>query len=84
MGGGGGGGGDDIHVVQQDHINAWRVMKYMVKPNAEQKDWWVFIDNATESYKRKVGSFACTENARDVMMQVNTILEIICEVVFKL
>ena len=57
--GGGGDGGDDIHVVQQDHINAWKVMKYMVKPNPERKDWWVFIDNATESYKRKVGSFFC-------------------------
>ena len=77
-----GGGGDDVHVVQQSHINAWKVMMYMVKPKAGRKDWWVFIDNVTEAYKRKVGSFVRAENARHVTMQVNiSILEIIREVV---
>ena len=82
--GGGGGDDDDVHVVQQNHINAWKVMTYMVTPKAGRKDWWVFIDNATEAYKRKVGSFVRAENARHVTMQVKIdiyTLEIIREVV---
>ena len=77
------GGGSDVHVVQQSHINAWKVMTYMVKQKVGREDWWVFIDNVTEAYKRKVGSFVRAENARHVTMQVNiSILEIIREVVF--
>ena len=61
-----------MHVVQQNHINAWKVMDYMVKPKVGREDWWVFIDDVTEAYKRKVASFVRVENARQVTMQVNT------------
>ena len=65
------GGASDVHVVQQNHINAWKVMDYMVKPKVGREDWWVFIDDVTEAYKRKVASFVRVENARQVTMQVN-------------
>ena len=67
-----GGASTDMHVVQQHHINAWKVMVYMVKPKVGRTDWSVFIDDVTEAYKRKVASFVRAENARHVMMQVNT------------
>ena len=67
-----GGAFTDLHVVQQHHINAWKVIVYMVKRKVGRKDWWMFIDDVTEAYKRKVASFVRAENARHVTMQVNT------------
>ena len=51
-----GGASTDLEVVQQRHINAWKVMVHMVKPKLGRTDWLVFIDGVTEAYKYKVAS----------------------------
>ena len=65
-------GGADLEVVEQRHINAWKVMVHLVKPKLGRTDWPLFIDGVTEAYKIRVASFVRAENAIHVMMQVNS------------
>ena len=67
-----GGASTDLEVVEQRHINAWKVMVRMVKPKLGRSEWTLFIDGVTEAYKYKVASFVRAENARHVTMQVNS------------
>ena len=54
---------DDVDVIQQNQINAWRVMTYMVTPAEGRTDWVIYVASVGDKFKRKLASFIRAENA---------------------
>ena len=68
----GGAVADDVEVIQQDQINAWRVMTYMVTPAEGRTDWGIYVASVGDKFKRKLASFIRAENALNMTLQVKS------------
>ena len=59
-------------MVQQRHVNAWKVIQYLIEPRPGRTNWGLFIASVGERFKKRVASFVRAENARAVTLQVNS------------